>query len=240
MTEKSYSTYLLLISLTLLTTCLTSNLFAQSYQNTTSVDDLDVKMGISGKYIVVDARRASDVSAPALFDFDMPLGHSVRFEGQSVSMDGAACDDWKITTVTEKIVPVHEDPNLIDLTLAPTDSPIGSGDQQQHTGYIVQCEGKEFIKVHKVDNRVLVMPAANSAINLILERPLTSQQIMSYQRQLKSMKFYDGPINGKLDETTLRSSRTWYIDRARLSDDQPIPARPAITENLLDALGVLR
>ena len=76
-------------------------------------------------------------------------------------------------------------------------------------------------------------------MNLILERPLPEVRIKAYQMQLKSMKFYEGDLTGKLDEETLRASRTWYEYRAELDDTQPTPARPAITENLLDALGVL-
>ena len=41
-------------------------------------------------------------------------------------------------------------------------------------------------------------------MNLILERPLMEVRIKAYQMQLKSMKFYDGALTGKLDEETLR------------------------------------
>ncbi|MEO0411096.1 MAG: hypothetical protein AAF221_04540 [Pseudomonadota bacterium] len=54
------------------------------------------------------------------------------------------------------------------------------------------------------------------------------------------MKFLDGETTGVLDERTLAASRERYLYRAQLDDDQPVPERPAITENLLDALEVTR
>lgn len=195
--------------------------------------------GFAGEYVIVDARMASDVASPLLLDFEAPIGESISFTRNGVELDGAECDEWRVNPVDEAMLPVQSDPNLIDLVLGPTDSPITSGDQQEHTGFVAICEGEEVFRFHKVDDRVLVMPTANGAVNLILERPLGELQIKAYQAQLKSMKFYDGELTGTMDEATLRSSRYWYEDRARLDDAQPIPGRPAITENLLDALFVL-
>lgn len=202
-------------------------------------DALERMAGFAGAYVVVDVRRASDVAAPVQMGMDSPLGETIRFTPKGIEMSGAACDAWTITQSSEPIVPYKSDPNLIDVTLGPTDSPISVGDQQIHAGYVAQCEGEDVLTFHKVDDRVLVMPSANGAVNLILERPLTALQVKAYQMQLKSMKFYDGPLTGALDKATLRASRYWYEDRARLDDEQPVPARPAITENLLDALTVL-
>lgn len=193
----------------------------------------------AGEYVIVDARMASDVASPLLSDFEAPIGESITFTQYGIEMDGANCDEWRVNPLGEAILPIHGDPNLVDLVLGPTDSPITSGDQQEHTGFVALCEEEEVFRIHKVDDRVLVMPTANSAVNLILERPLNELQIKAYQAQLKSMKFYDGDLTGTMDEATLRSSRYWFEYRARLDDTQPIPERPAITENLLDALFVL-
>lgn len=195
--------------------------------------------GFAGEYVIIDARMASDVASPPLTGFEPPIGKSITFTRQGIKLEGAECDKWKVSEVDDAILPVSFDPNLIDLILEPTDSPLTSGDQQEHVGYAAICEGETVFRFHKVDDRVLVMPTANDAINLILERPLTELQIKAYQSQLKSMKFYDGELTGILDEATLRSSRIWFENRARLDDSQPIPMRPAITENLLDALFVL-
>lgn len=201
--------------------------------------DLEKLAGFAGDYIVIDARRASDVASPLDLKENVPLGKRIRFGNGNIEIDGADCEDWRILPSSKAVVDVNQDPNLIDLVLSPTDSPISRGDQQVHSGFDITCEDEWVFSLHKVDDRVLVMPVNNSSLNLILERPLSSLQIKAYQMQLKSMKFYSGRLTGELDEATLRASRFWYIDRSRLKEDQPVPARPAITENLLDALKIL-
>jgi len=200
---------------------------------------LDTLAGFAGEYVIVDARRAADVAAPAQDLMPSPIGESITFTRDSIEMSGAGCDAWVIEPLDAPILAFDSDPNLIDIVLPPTDNPISAGDQQIHKPYVAKCEGEAVLRIHKVDDRVLVIPSKNSAVNLILERPLSSLQVTAYQMQLKSMKFYDGPLTGVLDNDTLRASRFWYDNRARLEDTHPVPARPAITENLLDALNVL-
>ncbi|MEM6833573.1 MAG: hypothetical protein AAF562_08125 [Pseudomonadota bacterium] len=195
--------------------------------------------GFAGEYVIIDVRRASDVAAPAEMSFESPIGQTINFTRDGIDMSGAQCDAWSIEKLAESVIPYDRDPNLIDIVLPPTDSPISAGDRQIHQGYVARCEGEEVLRMHKVDDRILVIPAKNGTMNLILERPLTSLQVKAYQAQLKSMKFYSGSLSGILDSDTLRASRYWYEDRARLDDNQAVPARPAITENLLDALNVL-
>ncbi len=195
--------------------------------------------GFAGQYIIVDARRASDVSLPAQPGLEIPIGKSVNFTRNGIEMEGASCDDWRIDRADGPIVIVESDPNLVDIRLGPNDGPNSAGDQQVHAGFEMICDGEPFGLLHKVDDRVLVMPWANSAINLILEKPLPTTRIKAYQAQLKSMKFYDGALTGELDDATLRASRAWYEYRANLNETQPIPARPAMTENLFDGLRVL-
>lgn len=196
---------------------------------------------LDGTYTVVAIRRASDVAAPMVPQAESaasPLGQVITFQGQQLMMEGIDCESWRIKRTTAKALSIDQDPNLIDLTLPPADSPNSAGDQRIGKTYKISCDGEFFGTALHVDDRVLVMPWANSALNLILERPLTPAQITQYQSQLKSMKFYDGEITGVLDGATLKASRQWYRYRANLPDAQPIPARPAITQNLLDTLGV--
>lgn len=195
--------------------------------------------GFAGEYRVIDARRASDVASSIPAPFDAPIGESIEFTRSGIEMSGASCDDWRIDPLEASVVPISSDPNLIDLTLSAADSPNSSGDQQEHAGFVAICEGEEVFRLHKVDDRVLIMPTGNSAINLILERPLTALQLKAYQARLKSMSLYDGDLTGALDEETLAASRSWYIQRSQPDDTEPIPLRPAITENLLDTLDVL-
>lgn len=222
---------------------LTGGLAASSAQDAPLIKEgseaLAKLSGFAGDYVIVGARRASDVSAPLQPGLELPIGQSIRFGVGMIEMAGASCDDWSVIPTGEPGVPLN-DPNLADLTLGPADSPATRGDQQEHAGYRVVCEGEEVFTFHKVDDRVLVMPFANSSVNLILEKPLTRLQVRTYQLRLKSMKFYSGSLTGTLDEATLRASRRWYEERARPAADEPIPARPAITENLLDTLKIVQ
>ncbi len=204
--------------------------------------ELNALAGFAGTYIIIDSRRASDVAAPLteISEADNPIGKSVRFTRHGIEMEGISCTSWKIRLSDNAVLFVKTDPNLIDLNLRPADSLNSVGDRRAHAGYEITCEGEHFATIHKVDDRVLIMPWANSAINLILEKPLSSLQIKAYQAQLKSMNFYDGPLSGELDAATLRGSRLWYEYRANPDETEPIPARPAITENLLDGLSILR
>ena len=86
---------------------------------------------------------------------------------------------------------------------------------------------------------MLAMSWANSTTYLILERPLTDPEVKRLQKSMKSVKFYDGGITGTLDAATERAVRAWYEYRLA-KPEMAIPRRPAITENFLDALGVLK
>jgi len=200
---------------------------------------VDKLAGFSGEYVVVDARRASDVAAPLDTDEEPPIGETVSFVNEEIRIDGISCDAWLIEPATEQILPWDTDPNLIDLRLPPTDGPNSAGDQQEHVGFSVSCEGEPVAQLHRVDDRVLVMPWSNSSVNLILEKSLTPSEVRAYQAQLKSMKFYEGEATGTFDEPTLRASRAWYEYRADTGEPSPVPARPTVTENLLDGLDVI-
>lgn len=201
---------------------------------------LEQLSGFAGEYVVVDVRRASDVSSPLNPMDETPLGKIIRFTVHGIEFEGVSCDEWSVTPSEEGVIPIEQDPLLVDLKLGAVDSPKSRGDQQEHQSFHIVCEGEVFSPLHKVDDRVLVMPWENSSLNLILERPLTELQTKTYQMQLKSMKFYSGDITGELDAATLKASRVWYRYRADLDDQMAVPARPAMTENLLDGLGVVR
>lgn len=221
--------------------CLTLSAVACSAPNgADQVQEADAKPGYpSGVFVIVDARRASDVAAPFDPTQVIPIGEQITFTEDGVEIEGAACGDWQILGSNSPIIFPEEDPNLIDLTLGPVDADHSVGDQRINITYEIICEDETVTKFLRIDDRVLVMPWANSELNLILEKPLSHEEVKKYQQSLKSVKYYDGDLTGELDEATLKASRFWYEDRARLSEDQPIPLRPAITENLLDTLGVL-
>jgi hypothetical protein len=193
--------------------------------------------GFAGEYVIVDARRASDVAAPLQPMSDNPIGETIRFHKDGIDIAGLSCDSWRIEARDLATIPIAQDPVLSDLMLAPIDGDKSRGDQRENTAFDLLCEQEVVGQIHKVDDRTLVLPWQNSSLNLILERPLPDVQIKTYQAQLKSMKFYDGDLTGELDSATLSASRAWYSYRA--DESLPIPLRPAITENLLDGLGVL-
>ena len=193
---------------------------------------------VPGIYEVVTLRRASDVAAPASpIDSDSPIGQTITIGAEGITMTGLACEDWQVSLLTEPAVNL-DDPILADINIPPTDSPISSGDQRIMKSYSYHCEGEHFIDLIQVDDRVIVIPWANSSQYLIAEVSLTSEQITQFQKQLKSMKFYHETPDGVLDEETLRAINYWVENRIR-NDDYYHFSRPAITENLLDALHVL-
>ncbi len=193
--------------------------------------------GFAGEYVIIGARRASDVAAPLQPISDDPIGDSITFHKDGIDISGIDCDAWRIEPRDEATVAIAQDPVLSDLMLGPVDSDRSRGDQRENKAFDMLCEQEVVGQIHKVDDRVLVIPWQNSSINLILERPMSELQIKAYQAQLKSMKFYEGELTGTLDPATLRASRAWYEYRA--DGSLPTPMRPAITENLLDGLGVI-
>ncbi len=204
--------------------------------------ELAVLSGFAGDYVIVDARRASDVAAPASLPSaaaDSPIGQTVSFTRDGIEMEGLGCDAWRIDPEDTTPNFIETDPNLVDLTLEPADAPKSRGDQRNYASFAVTCEDEFFAAFHRIDDRVIIWPSQNSSVNLVLEKTMPPVKIKAYQAQLKSMKLYSGELTGELDAATLAASRRWYEYRANLSDDHPVPARPAITENLLDTLRVI-
>ena len=196
---------------------------------------------LAGRYEIVGARMASSVAsiAPApLSAEDSPIGQVVVFDPRGVQIAGMGCDCWRTEKVT---VPgdMQADPMLRDLRLpALDDADISRGDARLDRAYSLSCEGEHFALAYQTGPRVMALTWNNSSSYLVLEKPLSTTQIEAFQRELKSMKFYDGEITGVLDEATLQGARVYY--GYRLRDDQAaIPGRIAITANLLDGLGVL-
>lgn len=205
----------------------------------------DAKAGPSfeafaGTYVVVAVRQNSFVAAPLGMrptPSDTPIGKTVTFGSKGVSMEGIACDDWRAAAETPS-ADFMNDRLLVDRRLPPTDSPLSDGDKRLSESYKISCEGEFFTTLFQVDRRVVVLSWANAQQYLILERPLNAEQVRKLQKALTSTKFYSGKITGEFDTETERAVRAWYKyrqpDRAAA-----IPRRPAITENLLDALRVL-
>jgi len=192
-----------------------------------------------GDYEVVTIRNASDVATilNPVTEEDSPIGKSISFSAAGIAMEGLSCDSWQVTELTDTVANLN-DPMLADISIGPLDSDISSGDQQIMKSFSYSCEGEHFLNVLQVDDRVLVIPWQNSSQYLIAEIPLTQSQTIKLQKELKSMKFFSGEITGEIDESTRLGLQSWLDYRNRASDSYRF-FRPAITENLMDALRVL-
>jgi hypothetical protein len=192
-----------------------------------------------GHFNIVTARYASDVATtlPGFGEQDSPIGQTITFHTNGLTMEGLACEQWQIIKSDTPSINLN-DPILADLTINPTDSHLSSGEHRLLKNYSYLCEGEAFIQAFQIDAHVIVIPWANSSQYLIAETPLTLEQMKQFQKQLKSMKFYSGDINGQLDDATLDAINLWVSYRLKDNIDFKF-LRPIITENLLDSLGVL-
>ena len=203
-------------------------------------DELLKSPPIKGTYKVVTTRYASDVARAVdpLAKGNEAIGQEIIFTDEgALAMKGITCDHWEVFASLVPVVNL-KDPMLADIHVPPTDSPKSAGDQRISKIYHYKCEGESFIHVYQVDDRVLVIPWENSSRYLIVEKPLSEKQIIKLQAQLKDMKFHHFSPTGILDNETLKALSSWA--QYRLQDYEAYRfQRTAITENLLDALGVL-
>lgn len=213
----------------------------ESNRNTTTIDQTGLndanKPGYPlGEFVIVSARRASNVAAPLVEMDVIPIGNSVEFfSDTNIRLDDAKCDAWQLLGSFSPTIFPEEDPLLSDLTLTPAE---GSIDHRQDITYEIFCEGESVTRFLRVDDRVLVFPTANDAINVIVEKPLNVHQIQSLQESLVASRHYSGEVSGTLDPETVEAVRQWMMAQGDLDTGAGVPARPALTENLLTRLGV--
>lgn len=86
-----------------------------------------------------------------------------------------------------------------------------------------------------MDERVLIAPLDSGLAYLIFERPLSSAEIAKLQFQLKDMKFFSGSPTDSWGEDSLFGLSSY----AEYRGSEYRFNRTAITENILDGLGVL-
>ena len=207
--------------------------------STALADDQNIVSAPFGEYQVVALRNASDVATTADPGAGIEwLDQRVSFgEGQLTWLGGQTCELWSVREADVPVITL-EDPNLSDLAITPADSITSSGDKRINmpVDLICQDDGERILgSLVIIDARVLVTSTPPGTVNLILEQPLTEEQIRKFQAQLKDMKFYGGEITGELDEATLRSAGFYAEYRGSAYRF----FRTAITENLLDGLKVL-
>lgn len=192
----------------------------------------------SGEYRVIALRSASDVASTPDADVDIIewIGRTVSFGDTLQWLDGSSCDIWSAREAEQFPLDLN-DPNLSDLAIEPLSPPAYHVFAQAMSLDLICNENgsRRIGSVIQIDDRILVMQSASGSTNIILEKPLSSPQVSQLQEQLKDMKFYDGEITGELDEATLKSVGFY----AEYRGSQFRFLRTAITENLLDGLGVL-
>lgn len=191
---------------------------------------------LSGQYELVDVRRASDVAGGPIEESTIRLIGSTASFGEKFDFPGLdGCTSWSVKAASE--IPLDEnDPVLSDTQIAPIDGDRSAGDKRINLGLKVFCDGEYKISLLKVDERILVVPTASGIAYLIFERSLSDEETKRLQSQLRDMKFYSGSASSSWDEDSFRAL-SFYAEY-RGADYRF--ARTAISENLLDALGVIQ
>lgn len=190
---------------------------------------------LAGTYEIVAGRRASETAAPldAVDMMNDPRGERFTIATRSVTLDGVACEAWRVTAEPGPGV-MDRDPMLDDLRLPGLDAT----EPQSGRAYDLTCEGEHVFTMYKADPRAMAIFWDNGASFLIAEMPLTPPQILKFQTQMQDMKFQSGAPSDTWTASGLIGLRSYYGYRTQ-SKDAYIFDRPAITASLLEKLGVL-
>jgi hypothetical protein len=188
-----------------------------------------------GEYQLVDLRRASDVAGRASDETAIhSMGSTARFGKQMQWPNMDDCDAWSTKEATDSGVNT-EDPILSDTQIPPLDGKPSSGDQRLNLGLDVYCNEKHVTRLLKVDDRILIAPTKSGSTYMILEKPLSGKEIRKLQHQLRDMKFHSGAVTDSWNEAALVAVSIYAEYRGAKYRFK----RSAISENLLDGLGVL-
>ncbi len=198
-----------------------------------SADELPVP---DGDYVAIAIRSATTVAAPlsaTTVEEAGYLGRRAKFGDGVHWLDRSECES--VSYNAADFVPLDlEDPVLSDLAI-PANDGVSVGDRSLVQPLEVRCGDDLLVHLVMIDRRVLVVPSANGALHIILEKPLSRLQVAKLQRQLKDMKFYDGEITGEMNPEVRRQLGGYAEYRGAAYRFVNV----AITENLLDGLGVL-
>ncbi len=188
-----------------------------------------------GDFVLVDIRRSADAIGP-------PEDPSLKWDiGQTLSLaesltlpDGSGCPSWSAAQADGPAVNIA-DPILSDTQIGPIDSTRSAGDRVLNRSLELRCGAESALVVLQVDRRVLVTSSPSGLSYLVFEAPLNSTQLQALQGQLQSMKYLEEEPSGEWTDAT-RSALAYY---AEYRGAEYRFHRAAITENLLDGLGVL-
>lgn len=188
---------------------------------------------ISGTYVVVDMRRASDVAAPAAPFPDDAMGKSITISKDGIAADGLACDAWQREPL-ENPAMLTDDPLLGDAFPFDPDT----GDRPQAVAFRLLCEGEYFATLAQTDPRILVMTLANETVNMVMEVPLSPERYLRLEEKLADMKFLSAAPDGEPDDTADEAIRQYYAYRLQRGDTV-LPRRPARSAALLAGMGAI-
>ena len=223
------------IQITLISPLFLTALLCYSASNAADVDEVTAP---DGEFVVTAIRRASMVEStqdtePNIGD---TLGASANFSEKLVWIDGTSCVSWSAKKMDNAHVDLH-DPMLSDLAIEKLQPPAYEvfTFSESMAIYCGDDDLEPVANITRVDDRILLVASISGSFNVILEKPLTSDQVKKLQTQLTDMKYYDGDINGEIDAAT-RAAVSAYAEyrgaQYRFKD-------AVITENLLDGLDVL-
>ncbi len=187
---------------------------------------------LSGTYEIIAVRRATETAAPldAVDTSDDPRGERLTISMGAVELDGASCDAWTVSALTGPEI-MDGDPMLDDLRLPLLDA----REAQSGRAYDMRCEGEHVLTIYKADPRVIAIPWDNGASYLIAEKPLTGQEVETFQEHLLDMKFQSGAPSSEWSTSGLIGLRAYYAYRTSAKGAY-IFERPAITQSLLQDL----
>ena len=189
-----------------------------------------------GDFKVVEIRRAVDVAGgPLPMDLNDAIGRSIGLFSDRLTMEGMTCENWIIQRT--ELLPQPNAPDLMDVFIGPAMVAHSAGDQRILQTWSYSCEGVDTFLLTQIDANVIILHLANGLAHAIAERKFSEAEIEGMQAALKGVKYYDGPINGKLTKATLAAAAFWAEERMR-EVDGPRYQRPALTQNLFDTMGV--
>jgi hypothetical protein len=165
--------------------------------------------GVSGSFVVVDIRAASDVATTA----------AARDTDPTLQMMGATLAIGTRLTWIGKDCAGRPDPMAtgapkVDRNLADLRAVIGE-DHRLDQSWIIDCLGRavtDIWQVLAVDDRVLVARTSPNITYLVLEKPLSREQGLQLEDGLRQAGFDPGPVDGVIDAVT-RSAVAAFVSR---------------------------
>lgn len=192
----------------------------------------------SGEYIVTAIRRANMVESTADAEPNIAnlIGEKAQFDEILYWIDGLSCQGWTGMASRNATLNLH-DPLLSDLAIEELEPPAHDVIDFSQT-MDLYCDRSNLVPVANlttIDDRVLVTASPAGTYHLILEKPLSQEEIRRLQVKLKDIKFYDGDASGEMDEATRAAVSAYAESRGAEYRFKDV----VITRNLLDGLGVL-